>query len=660
MGNLSNVFGGSFKPPVEKSAKPVIEQIEDAFANAGLDIPDNINIDGNIHRYSTSGKRGDDAGWYVFFDDKVVCGSLGCWRDNISVNFKQDIGRQLSPVEQMAITRRMSEAKERRQSEQKRKHERAADTVEKIWEQAGNASNEHPYLSRKHVSNHGLRITGDGRLIIPMYNQDGELASLQYIPSEGKKRFHSGGEVKGCFYSIGSKEDTVYIAEGYATAASIHEATGQKVYVAFSANNIKELAPFVRDNHQGPVCVVGDNDESGVGQSAAQEAAYSINARVVIPPELGDANDYAVAGNNLSELLNPPADDFLISADEFSSQPSPIAWLIKRWLQRDALIMVHGPSGGGKTFTVLDMALTIASGGTAWRGLKCTPGSVVYLAGEGHHGLRGRIAAWKHKNKVDGLNMWLSKAGCNLNKPEGYQRVSEALSSLPTKPDLVIVDTLHRFLEGDENSAQDAKTMLDACAAIMERFDCSVLLVHHTGVNDESQHRARGSSAWRGALDIEISVKPGDTMEIIQRKSKDAEIADTLYGELERVAIPGWIDEDGDQVTSAVFVEAQAPAEQKKDNKLTQSIQMIEKCWFNSECDKDDLGRPYVSTSALRESLIKLFAMKESTAKNYTKVSYGKGLVYDLSVAGIIEPYLHGFSICDDTYASSFLMKSGL
>lgn len=659
MGNISNVFGGAFKPPSEINAKPLMEQIEDAFANAGLDIPDNINIDGNIHRYSTNGKRGDDAGWYIFYDDKVVCGAMGCWRDNISVNFKQNIGRELSSVEQMAIAKRMSEAKQRRQAEQKRKQERAADTVEKIWEQAGNASDEHPYLSRKHVSNHGLRITGDGRLIIPMYNQDGELASLQYIPSEGKKKFHPGGEVKGCFYCIGSKTDTVYIAEGYATAASIHEATNQKVYISFSADNLKNIAPFVRENHAGAICVVGDNDESGVGQKAAQDAAYSINARCVIPNQLGDANDYAVAGNNLAELLNPPADDFLVSADEFSSQPSPIAWLIKRWLQRDALIMVHGPSGGGKTFTVLDMALTIASGGTEWRGLKCNPGSVVYLAGEGHHGLRGRIAAWKHKHGVKDLNMWLSKAGCNLNKQDGFQRVSDSLSSLPVKPDLVIVDTLHRFLEGDENSAQDAKTMLDACAALMERFNCSVLLVHHTGVNDEAQHRARGSSAWRGALDIEISVKPGDTMEIIQRKSKDAELADTLFGELESVAIPGWVDEDGDQVTSAVFVEAPAPADQKKDSKIAESVKMFERCWFDTDSDIDDLGRPYISTSAMRESLINLFAMKEATARNYTKVSYGKGPIYDLSVAGIIEPNMHGFSVCDDVYISSFLMKKG-
>ena len=51
--------------------------------------------------------------------------------------------------------------------------------------------------------------------------------------------------------------------------------------------------------------------------------------------------------------------------------------------------------------------------------------------------------------------------------------------------------------------------MLDACGHLQAEFGCAVILVHHTGVSDEAQHRARGSSAWRGALDIEISVVPG-------------------------------------------------------------------------------------------------------------------------------------------------------
>ena len=274
--------------------------------------------------------------------------------------------------------------------------------------------------------------------------------------------------------------------------------------IAYSASNLVPVTQIMRELHgaEQEIVIVADNDASGVGQRYAEQASAKYGARIVMPPIPGDANDYAQAGNNLAALLSPPKNDWLIPADDFCSQPSPIAWLVKGWLQEQALIMVHGPSGGGKTFVVLDWCLRMASSTSDWLGHKVKAGNVVYLAGEGHHGLRGRVAAWKHHNQAGKLNMWLSKDGCDLNTPEGYQRVSNSIKQSNISPCVIVVDTLHRFLSGDENSAQDAKTMLDSCNALMMEFNCSVVLVHHTGVSDEAQHRARGSSAWRGALDI--------------------------------------------------------------------------------------------------------------------------------------------------------------
>jgi hypothetical protein len=284
----------------------------------------------------------------------------------------------------------------------------------------------------------------------------------------------------------------------------------------------------------------------------------------------------------------PTADDWLVPADDFCSQPSPISWLVKRWIQSQALVMVHGPSGGGKTFVVLDWCLRMASGIENWAGHKVRQGNVVYLAGEGHHGLRGRVAAWKHHNKAGKLNMWLSKDGCDLNTPTGYLKVVEHIRSLSCRPNVIVVDTLHRFLAGDENSAQDAKTMLDSCNSLMQEFNCSVILVHHTGVSEEAQHRARGSSAWRGALDIEISIVPAKDdypMQVIQRKSKDAEMAETVFVELHQVTIPGWRDEDDQPVTSAVIVMAQAPTSPKKESKFTSEMRVLENSWWATKAE---------------------------------------------------------------------------
>ncbi|MCE2839404.1 MAG: helicase RepA family protein, partial [Cyanobium sp. 49614_E6] len=163
------------------------------------------------------------------------------------------------------------------------------------------------------------------------------------------------------------------------------------------------------------------------------------------------------------------------------------------------------------------------------------------------------------------------------------------------------VDTLHRFLLGDENSAQDAKTMLDACAALMIEFGCTVILVHHTGVSEEAQHRARGSSAWRGALDIEISIVPAKDdrpIEIVQRKSKDAELAHSVWVELSPVALPGWVDDDGEPVTSVVVVEAEAPAKSEKKSKTASFEKLFVSAW--EATGKDVLeGSPYVSRAAM-------------------------------------------------------------
>ena len=85
-----------------------------------------------------------------------------------------------------------------------------------------------------------------------------------------------------------------------------------------------------------------------------------------MPPDHGDANYYAQAGGDLLALLTPPANDWLVKADDFSAAPSPVSWLVKKWVQADALVMVHGPSGGGKTFVVLDWVLHLAASKTEW------------------------------------------------------------------------------------------------------------------------------------------------------------------------------------------------------------------------------------------------------------------------------------------------------
>ena len=666
MADITHIMGGPWSPKPAPRVDPPEVQLRDAIAASGLVPPLTVTLDGKLHRFKSGSKgaggHGDKPGWYIAYGDGIPAGRFGCWRSGLESSWRADIGRAFSPAEEMAHTRRMAEAKATRDAEQARTREIASNNVDFIFSNAIGAAPEHPYLTRKGIQPHGARITGDGRLVIPLYNPDGELSSLQYISEDGGKQYHPGGATGGCFNILGTLDEPgrIYIAEGFATAATIYETTGRPCVVAFSASNLVPVCGTIREQF-GPdqdLVIVADNDASGVGQKYADQASAKFGARVIVPPIPGDANDYKQAGEDLALLLEPAASDWLIPADDFCLQPSPITWLVKAWLQSSALIMVHGPSGGGKTFAVLDWCLRMASGIEDWAGFKVRPASVVYLAGEGHHGLRGRVAAWKHHNKAGKLNMWLSKDGCDLNTPEGFRRVVDSVSTLPTVPSLIVVDTLHRFLLGDENSAQDAKTMLDACNALMRKFNCAVLLVHHTGVSDEAQHRARGSSAWRGALDIEISIvpgKPGQPMQIVQRKSKDAEMAEPVYAELRSIAIPNWFDEDGEQVTSAVVEIADAPAAPQKETKLQSQVKVMERAWFSADAEIRE-GQPYISRSALRELLTK-DGKSDRTVRNKLNPSYDDGIIAQLINGSIIEPFENGWKVINQTIASAWLMS---
>ena len=658
MADVTHIFGGKWSPPTEERIDPPEVQLLDAIINSGID-PDvsQVIIDGNIHRFNCSGRKGR-TGWYVAFPDGVPAGKFGDWRTGDEQTWRADVGRDMTAAEHMANTRRMEEAKQVRDAERKKRQEVVSQTAEQIWSAAQPATSDHPYLKRKGVEPNGSRVSGDGRLIVPMFDENGELSSLQYIAHDGEKRFHTGGRTGGCAWQVGGSDDasTIYIAEGFATAATIHEVTGKPCLVSYSAANLPEATAIARGiSESASIVIVADNDKGGIGQRHAEQACAKHGARYVMPPELGDANDYHQAGRDLLILLTPRNDEWLLQADEFSEQPAPIKWLVKHWIQQEALCMVHGPSGSGKSFLVLDWCMNIAAGVGDWNGNLAKQGSVVYLAGEGHAGLRGRIKGWKESREQDHLNMWVSRTGTDLNTPGGYQRVVDNVRRLPERPDLIVVDTVHRFMAGDENSAQDVKTMLDACAGLMDDFGCTVVLVHHTGVSDEAQHRARGSSAWRGALEIEISVqgpKGGKPGAIVQRKAKDSEMAMPMGFTLKQVELPGWVDEDGEQVTSAVMSYESAPDD--VSDPIHKQKNILLQAWLSVHKPINDDAIPVLSRAALKRYLVEQEGRTEGTATKEIQPNSGR-MVNRLLDANMIAKTADGYVVSDEQFADAML-----
>jgi hypothetical protein len=194
----------------------------------------------------------------------------------------------------------------------------------------------------------------------------------------------------------------------------------------------------------------------------------------------------------------------------------------------------------------------------------------------------------------------------------------------------------------------------------MAEFSCTVVLVHHTGVSEDSQHRARGSSAWRGALDIEISIVPAAEdapMEIIQRKSKDAELAQPVYVALKQVALPGWLDEDDQQVTSAVIVQAEAveKKEKKSSNKTDAHRKLFEAAWWSSGAEIRD-GVPYLSRSALKDKL-EDDGFSYRSIQNMCNPAYQDRMIGALLQSETISTFEHGWKMMNETHASAMLMR---
>lgn len=675
MGNLSEILHdqrktSKFGPPRILSTVEPAEQLRLAMSKDGYTVPGGLCVDGLLHRFPTSGKKDDDAGWYVAYPDGIPAGSYGDWRTGENYTWRADIGRKLSPAEENAVQERLEEARKVREEERLLQAQKAAAKAQRIWEEALPAVPDHPYLIKKRIGPHELRQTKDGKLVAPLYTSDGTLSTLEFIAEDGDKKFLFGGVHKGCFTILGDfvSGEPVYIVEGYATGASVFEATGHAVLIAYNAGNIEPVARQIRmaqpDAH---IVIVADNDPerpdnpaaSHIGERKAKAAAEAIGAEVILPPVVGmDANDYACAGYDLLSLLEPPSRRWLVRGDSVLTQPAPISWMIKHWLQEKALVMVHGQSGSGKTFIVLDWLLSITTGQADWFGNKVKRGDVVYLCGEGHIGLRARLAAWAQVHQVDSVgNFVLSKGPADLDKPEGLRLAVDAIESSGVQPKVIAVDTLNRFLSGDENSAQDTKRFLDSCTFLMERFQCTVLIIHHTGLASGAKDRARGSSAWKGALDVEISVEreQGGSIKLVQKKVKDSEPVTPLYVELQSTEITGWFDEDGEPVKSAVIVRGSgSPGTEKLNKKTADDIAQLKAAY--RDCGELDLeGRPYITRSGWKQFIISQGASSESAKKMLD--GNEPRLIGRLLRSQIIKPFQAGFIITDDALTSALKLE---
>jgi putative DNA primase/helicase len=277
---------------------------------------------GQLIRFRAEGdKPGRRNGWAILHTDGTPCGAFGNWRLGIRHTWRDgEKGRDLSPVERRAIAARIRES----EAERARQHWRAADLVVTIYREAPPADLNHPYPARKALTPASLRQHGRN-LIVPMIDERHKLWNVQRIDGDGTKRFFKGGRTDGLFWSHGAfvmdgrpSHGPLVLAEGWATAAAIREATGFGVVAAMSAKNLLAVAQSLR--RLFPIrCIIIAADWDGhlaenMGLICARKAAHAICGYLALPVRLDAETDSAGLGIDFADIPRAEAAAFIHSA----------------------------------------------------------------------------------------------------------------------------------------------------------------------------------------------------------------------------------------------------------------------------------------------------------------------------------------------------------
>jgi putative DNA primase/helicase len=280
-----------------------IENFRNAMSKAGLQFSGEIIADGKLHRFKATGDHEKNS-WYVLHTGSPTAGAFGCWKRGFKETFCERNG-ELSQTELNDVRRRWQEAECEREQTEAERHTKARKVAAWILSHSKPVTT-HTYLERK-----GVRAYGDvreyrGALVLPLRDANGELHSLQFIGADGEKRFLSCGKIAGCFVAISDKpDDALIICEGYATGASVHEATGAATVCAMHAGNLLAVCKALREKFPArEIIVCADNDQftdGNPGLTKASEAAQTIGARLAVP-QFADASTKPTDFNDFHKL----------------------------------------------------------------------------------------------------------------------------------------------------------------------------------------------------------------------------------------------------------------------------------------------------------------------------------------------------------------------
>lgn len=496
--------------------------LRSAFEHAGLPFPDCDPEAGRIVRFSTNGRNDDCAGWIRVFEDQNGA-IFGDWRTGDNFVWQREREGQPRDAADLAEIRAKADAaRKAAEAEREQGYQEAARKAAATW-QAAEPATAHPYLERKGIAAHIARERG-GWLVIPVCDQAGAVQSVQSISASGQKLFLPGGRMAGgrCWIGEATEAGPLVLCEGFATGASIHEATGWPVCVTFTAGNLRPVACDVREQFpRAKLVICGDDDratEGNPGRTKALEAAKVVQGIAVFPTFASDqgsdfndmaqqAGGKAVKRQILASVEKPTSQSRAVNLINGAAiRPEAIDWLWNGWLAAGKLHILAGAPGTGKTTIALALAAALTTCG------RWPDGSRVKDA--------GAVLVWSGEDDPqDTLAPRLLACGADMSRIHFVGSVRDGEQHRPFDPAsdmrelaeaarrvgnvrLLITDPVVSAVTGDSHKNTEVRRALQPLVDLGHEIGAAILGISHFSKGSQGRdptERVAGSLAF-GAL----------------------------------------------------------------------------------------------------------------------------------------------------------------
>lgn len=295
----------------------------------------------------------------------------------------------------------------------------------------------------------------------------------------------------------------------------------------------------------------------------------------------------------------------------------PDSWLIDDFIPTDSFGVIYGPSSTRKSFIAIDISCAIATN-SQWHNNDTLVGAVMYVAAEGQKGISRRVKAWEFATGKNAEHVYKLGKSAFVSKQSVRDAILEAVhdleSSRGVKVKLIVLDTLARNFEGDENNPDAMGKFIRGCDLLKEATNASILVVHHSG-KDVSKG-SRGSSTLHCACDYEFNVvydKKNNLVTLRNTKQKDAPEAPDMVFNFQPVELDIF-NKKGEPITSLATL---TPATIKNNKSNTgydnNPILNALRDTFGGSCTREEL-RTYC------------FPQKEGVAANTTTQKFKRAL----------------------------------